>query len=568
MSDGGGALRALLVSFGFEIDTTELKRGEKEAESFASKLKEMAKLAVEAFALEKVKEFVEGQIEAGAQLKVTAERLGTTTDELQAMRLAAGEAGVSVEAMDTSLRFLNRNIGKAASGSGEQAQTFAKLGIALKDAQGNVRPTTDIMSDLADKVAETGGTAEKTRISMELLGRGGSQLIPLLNRGGEAFKEATKDVADLGGGMSGEFVEAAHKAEEAQVKLKFATTSLSSNIVNALLPTVMQIVGGLTSFVKTAVDVEKKSHIVETSLEFLKSAAIPVGIVTITNALRAMTAQEILAAIPVVLFAAAIAAALLAYNDLSVAITGGKSVFGDTFGTEGVEEMKETIVALNAVIDRTVDVLGDVAESLKYIFHFWAEGFDRIMSGLSAGQGAVNKFTRFVTGRKENDIDREIEGAAAKWSDSADEHDRDRQGNVDEILRDKHHGVFDAVDSYQNRRTAKRAFDADNASLADAKSPYRRVATGNARSGADLPKGWTQVPIGPAAAYGTPSVPAGPAGGAAGAGGVVVNQNSTTNIEVHPGSNDPEATAKAVSNAQTTVDQRRMNNAQTALKLP
>ena len=44
---GGGALRALLVSFGFEVDTSELKKGEKSAESLVSKFKEMAKLVVE-----------------------------------------------------------------------------------------------------------------------------------------------------------------------------------------------------------------------------------------------------------------------------------------------------------------------------------------------------------------------------------------------------------------------------------------------------------------------------------------------------------------------------------------
>jgi hypothetical protein len=553
MSD---ALRELLVSFNIEVNDEELKHGEKEVEGFGAKLKEFGALVAEAFALHEVKEFIEGQIEAGAQLKVTAERLGTTTDELQAMRLAAGEAGVSVESMDTSLRILNRNIGKASDGGGEQAATFAKLGIALKDAGGLARPVGDIMGDIADKVAETGSTAEKTRISMELLGRGGSQLIPLLNKGGEAFKEATKDVADLGGGMSGEFVEAAHKAEEANVRLGFAMTGLKSTVAGTLIPGFMHLVEGMTDFVKTGIDVEKKSHIIEDALGFLKAGVIVGGVYKLVTGLRELaTAEGIAAALnPFTLWVVGIGLALLAYNDLRVALEGGKSVFGDYFGQTGIAQLNTMMKEGATATDILGASLGTVLDILKFIGNTAEYVGDKLAGTVHRANAAIGRGVRRVTGAKETDADRAEEGLADAADARAVDRAHDAQGN-----RNAEAGRWAGVAS----RTGKRE------GVAGADTPEEWDRKHGILPGGGLARpalNFTRTNVQSRAA----SVPVAEGGGRGAEGGshVTVNQSNPVKIEVHTNATDAAGTAKAVGRAVSTEQQRNNAAALNAFELP
>ena len=552
MADGG-ALREILISLGVEVETGELKKSADEIQGLFGKIKGKLKGLAEAFAIEKFREFIGGQIEAGAQLKVTAERLGTTTDELQAMRLAAGEAGVGVESMDTALRFLNRNVGEAAKGSGEQAASFQKLGISLKDSSGAIRPTGDLLADLADKVAKAGTSAEKTQITMGLLGRGGSQLIPLLNRGGQAFKDATKDVEELCGGLSGDFVEAAHKAEEQNVRLEFAMSGLKSNIANSFLPTWVAITQGLAGFVKTAIDVEKKSHIVEDALSFLKAGAIVGGILRIVSALRAMTQAQLVAFLtnPITLWIVGIGLALLAFNDLKVALAGGKSVFGDLFGQTGIDKLRIGMSIAASLADAfwvSVQSLGDEFMQMGH----WAEyAFDKVLEGAARAGAFMSRLSNGIarlTGSKEQSP----EDAAQEQANIAQYAGR-APAAAAAAGQDK------SRENQRLRDLATRVVDRDDA--------VRGVGTNQGATG------YVSAPT-PQSAYArinAPSIPGGLARGApsgAATGGTGITQHNTFHTTVHTSADTNEGTGKAVNNGVSSAVQRANDKALVAFELP
>src|ERR1700744_4910000 len=136
MSDGG-ALRELAAYFGFGFDFETLEKANESINGLKQKAMTAAQAIGAAFVGEKivreVVEFTQAQIRAGSELEVMSRRLGITTDDLQMFELAAGESGVSTEAMTTGLRFLSRNLAEAAEGSKEAASTFAGLKIAVKE---------------------------------------------------------------------------------------------------------------------------------------------------------------------------------------------------------------------------------------------------------------------------------------------------------------------------------------------------------------------------------------------------------------------------------------------------
>jgi hypothetical protein len=549
------ALRELLAAFSIEVDTAELEKGEKETDGFADKLKEFGKVVAEAFAIHEVKEFIESQIEAGAQLKVTAERLGTDTNELQAMQLAAGEAGVSVDAMSTGLRFLNRNIGEANAGSKEQAQLFAKLGISLKDASGQVRPAGDVMQDLADHIAEIPDAAEKTNVAMKLLGRGGAELIPLLNRGGEAFEEARKDLEELGGGIGTDFVEAAHKAEEANVRLSFAMKSLKSDIALVLLPDVEKLVAGFTDIVKAAFAVERQSHILEDAIGFLKAGAILFGLVKLVEGLRAFaTVEGIVAALnPFNLFIAGIVIALLAYNDLKVALEGGKSVFADTFGATGIKELRADIDAAKGAADVFLESLGSIADVLSAIGDaagYVASKFSATIKNLNAG---LAQGVRALTGQSDAAQDKKEQQDVDRAQSAATDYAQRAVANASNPAK-RFAAVRDSILAREDARVAVTG------------------AVGTAGGGTSGPV-YNGPPVAySASAYGSRNQPAVPIpgreGGKEGGAGVTIHQQNTTKVEVHTSSSSPAEIGKQVGTAVATEQQRVNNNAKIAMKRP
>ena len=236
------ALRELIATFFVEADTKELEKADEKVEGFVGKLKEVAEVLAAAFAVEKIHEFVESQVEVATNLERTSIRLGTTTTELQALNLAAAEGGVGADTLATSLRFLNLHLAEAGKGGGKAAGLFKEMGIAIKDGAGKTRPAGDVLGDLADHIASIDDPAKQTEIAMRLLGRGGAALIPLLKGGGAAFEEARKKVVELGGGIDEGFIKQAKAAEEQTADLTFATQGLKTQIASALLPVALKVV--------------------------------------------------------------------------------------------------------------------------------------------------------------------------------------------------------------------------------------------------------------------------------------------------------------------------------------
>lgn len=381
-----GALRSLLAFFQIEVDDSQLKKADKALEAFTGRLKTIARTAAVAFVVHGIADFIRDQIEAAVQLKITAARLGTTTDELQAMQLAARETGVPVDALANGLRFLNRHLGEVAIGKGKAAAAeFQRLGIHVKDTAGKAKPASEVMAELSDKIAAMPTVMEQTNTAMTLLGRGGSQLLPIMQQGGKVFRDAAKDVEALGGGMSKDYVAAANEARVAGVRLDFSLTSLNSTIMAELLPGVKSTYEWL---IKAALGVNK----------FIKeTTTMSSTILGLKAVLGGLAAWWALANIPIVAGAAAMLALYLIFDDIYALFTGHRSIIGQAldklFG-------KGTSTRVVEALKRAWHAVGDTVERAGSIFGFLKGKIDPVLAifGVMIGlfSGAIIWLTAFT----------------------------------------------------------------------------------------------------------------------------------------------------------------------------
>lgn len=183
---------------------------------------------------------VRGQIDAADELGKAAQKFGVPIRQLSTLEYAADLAGVSLETLGTSLGALSKNMVKS-------GQKFEKLGIQVRDSEGNLRATDEVLFDVADALAALPDGAEKTALAMELLGKSGKDLIPLLNQGGAAIRSFQEEARAIGLEISPETAAAAEKFNDNLSRLQATLTGFARTVAASLAPILAELADWLVA---------------------------------------------------------------------------------------------------------------------------------------------------------------------------------------------------------------------------------------------------------------------------------------------------------------------------------
>lgn len=125
--------------------------------------------------------------------------------ELSALTNSAQFAGISQDELASSIMYLQKSIGEAAIGTKEQATAFKNLGIEIKDVNGNIRPTSEILTDIAGRLSQVEDGAIKTQYQLALFGRAGGNLNEYLNKGSEGIRDFSNVINKQGAAAAAAF---------------------------------------------------------------------------------------------------------------------------------------------------------------------------------------------------------------------------------------------------------------------------------------------------------------------------------------------------------------------------
>jgi lambda family phage tail tape measure protein len=178
-------------------------------------------------------EWIKGALDTGVQLDHISQKTGVSVEALGHLKGAAEIGGTSLEDLGSGLEKFDKAIIQAQSGTSRQAAAFDALGINIKDANGNIKPTAQLLGEVEDAFHDSADGAGKTAVALDLFGKTGANLIPTLNLGKQA-------VDDLGLSVGKGFAEAAEENEKAMIKIHTQFEQAAITISSQLLP-------GLTS---------------------------------------------------------------------------------------------------------------------------------------------------------------------------------------------------------------------------------------------------------------------------------------------------------------------------------
>jgi len=185
---------------------------------------------------------------SGADIKDAADRIGIGTKSLQELTYAAKLQGIESEDLQTSLKFLNKNLVEAAKGGGEAGKVFSALGIRTKDANGRLRTIDDLLPEIADKFKNIKSGALKTSLAMAIFGKSGDKMSLLLQDGAAGIQALRDEANQVGAVISEDDIKSAAAFDDLMDRVKFTLLGVRNTIGAALLPVFSDMASSFMAF--------------------------------------------------------------------------------------------------------------------------------------------------------------------------------------------------------------------------------------------------------------------------------------------------------------------------------
>ena len=177
---------------------------------------------------------VKKSIDAGDELFNLQAKTGIAAKQLIGIGNAAKLADVDMGTLGKGLNKLNVNLVKAAEGNDDLASKFKRLGVDVKDANGQVVPADKALKQIADRFADMPDGAQKAAAAVALFGKSGADLIPLLNEGAAAMEKFTYKVGD-------DFAARSDLFNDTITEFGIKTQGFGLELTDALLPALQSI---------------------------------------------------------------------------------------------------------------------------------------------------------------------------------------------------------------------------------------------------------------------------------------------------------------------------------------
>lgn len=343
--------------------------------------------------------FGKAAVDAAAQMQDMAQRTGVSTEALSQLDYAAQQSGTSMETLEKSLAKLSKAQAAAVGGSKQAAESFAKIGVSVKNADGSLRSTEEVLLDVAERFSKLQDGAAKAALAQELFGKSGTELIPLLNKGREGITALTKEADKLGLTIGGKTAAAASAFNDNLNKMRNVTRGIASQFVTQVLPM-------LGSLAEEFLSAAQRSGTLE--------AAVGTLVIAFKTLLTAGTiVQSIFSQLGRIIYGVGAAVVRIAQGEFKLAAEEIADAFAkardksaDTMGTvakiwsKSVDSVRETAAAQNNALKDSILFNADKAseearnaaaaalESLKKI----SDGLKQQVETYGMAEGAVIRY--------------------------------------------------------------------------------------------------------------------------------------------------------------------------------
>lgn len=315
---------------------------------------------------------------------------GVSTDKLQAYNYMAELTDVSLDDMTKTMARNIKGMDGAQKGTKDYVEAYQKLGVEIKDSNGNLRDSEEVYWDVIDSLGKMENQTEADALAMRLFGKSAQDLNPLIAIGSKGVAGFTKEAKEMGAVLDKDALSSLGETDDALqrmnqsvdiAKRKFgaemapaitdATTKITDKIT-AMDGELADMAGGALSMVTDGlVWVIDNSDLVASGLAGIGAAMITQGAVTtITSAVGAYQKFKLATeGATVAQWALNAAQSANPIGLVAVAVVGLSAalvVYGQTQdeSTEKFKEFEEQISSVITESDRLVDSVKSSKDAL------------------------------------------------------------------------------------------------------------------------------------------------------------------------------------------------------------
>lgn len=199
-----------------------------------------------------------------------AQKVGEGVAEFSRLTHAAEESGSSMEGLSTGLKKLNQNMAEVAlTGKGPAADAFVALRISVQNADGTLKSGSAVMSEVAERFVTMQDGAQKTAFAMDIFGKAGADLIPMLNSGADGLAAMKQEADALGIVISENTYRAAEAFNDNLSRMQKIQSGIVTQITAEMLPTMLMLSDEFVEVSKNSGLVSAAASAAKTTLETL-----------------------------------------------------------------------------------------------------------------------------------------------------------------------------------------------------------------------------------------------------------------------------------------------------------
>ncbi|MBF0417210.1 MAG: hypothetical protein HQL86_03070 [Magnetococcales bacterium] len=181
-----------------------------------------------AWSIDKFVSGIEGAQKSAAAMYNLSIKTSATVESLSMMAGAAKASGTDMDYVAKAMAKLSKSEFDAANGNERAASIFKQLGVSVKETDGRLRESGDVMRDLSGKLFDLSDGTTRVAVAQELFGKSGADLLPMLQR-----LAATKEYEIK---LTTQQAYDAEKLIESQFKLEARNNALIKIIANGVTP--------------------------------------------------------------------------------------------------------------------------------------------------------------------------------------------------------------------------------------------------------------------------------------------------------------------------------------------
>jgi hypothetical protein len=167
-----------------------------------------------------------------------AERTGLAGDKLSELEYAARLNGASLEDVESGLKKLSVKALDAAQGGKQAAAMFAALGVAATAADGSLRNSDELMTNIAAVLNQVEDRTLRTALAVEVFGKSGDKLIPLF----ENMQASRQEAQRLGAVIGVDFQKSSAQFNDDLDRMILMSRAFGVNLANEVLPTLQRFI--------------------------------------------------------------------------------------------------------------------------------------------------------------------------------------------------------------------------------------------------------------------------------------------------------------------------------------